>query len=399
MKPALNANDLAVLSTVLLTNLDEVVFFSKLTGHIQDIMKEHKVLGFEALNDGSTRLIAENGVALSSPKFLNKGQGLSGYVARMKRGYYSNSAKRDPLASTGTRDEKVEAELAYPIMIDGTVIGTINIQSDKKDRNFGEADMTVIADVLSGIQSPIKNMHLYLMAKNLNRELQSRIEAKEKELSSRQDIQMSSSYEDNSQMIGLSKNFLEIVQMSKKVAGQDFPILLEGSHGVGKKILAKKIHVWSGRKGGCVVASCSALNEAQLDRELFGSKGLLVQANGGTLIIDDIGATTLLIQTKLLRVLVGGEMIAIDTQEKVALNVRLIATSKVSLKELVEAGSFKEELFYRLNTISFKIPALKERQDDIKVMAEFFLNLGKTEAKVLTSGAIEKLTNYYWHIS
>jgi DNA-binding NtrC family response regulator len=396
MKTASIQNELATLSTVLLSNLDEVVFFSKLSGHVQEVMKEHKVLGFEVLSDGSTRLVAESGKALSNGKLLNKGQGLAGYVARMKRAYYSNSVKRDPIASTGLRDEEVEAELCMPIMIDGSVIGTINIQSSKKDRNFSEADMAIINDILTALEAPIRNMHLYLMAKNLNRELLSKIEAKEKELSKRGDIQVTKGFEDNSQMIGVSKNFLDIVQTSKKIATQDFPVLLEGNHGVGKKILARKIHSWSARKGAVVVASCSAMNEAQLDREIFSSKGLMVQANGGTLILDDIGSTSAQIQTKLLRALVAGEMITVDTEEKVSLNVRLIATSKVSIKDLVEAGTFKEDLFYRLNTVALKIPALKERQEDIKVMAEFFLNQGKNEKKVLTSGAIEKLSNYFW---
>lgn len=396
MKTASIQNELATLSTVLLSNLDEVVFFSKLSGFVQDVMNEHKVLGFEVLSDGCTRLVSENGQALSTAKLLNKGQGLSGYVARMKRAYYSNSVKRDPIASTGLRDDLVEAELCMPIMVEGSVIGTINVQSTKKDRNFGEGEIVILNDILAQLQSPIRNMHLYLMAKNLNRELMCKIEAKEKELSNRVEIQVTKGLEDNSQMIGLSKNFLEIVQTAKKVASQDFPVLLEGNHGVGKKILARKIHTWSGRKGGVVVASCGAFNEVQLDREIFSSKGLMVQANGGTLIIDDIGSTTAYIQTKILRALVAGEMIAVDTDEKIALNVRLIATSKVSLKDLVEAGSFKEELFYRLNTVALKIPSLKERHDDIKVMAEHFLNHGKSEKKVLTSGAIEKLTTYFW---
>ena len=359
-------------------------------------MGEHKVLGFEVLSDGCTRLLSENGQALSSAKLLNKGQGLSGYVARMKRAYYSNSVKRDPIASSGHRDDSVEAELCVPVMVDGSVIGTINVQSIKKDRSFSELDIAAINDILTQLQSPIRNMHLYLMAKNLNRELQTRIDAKEKELSNRVEIQVTKGLEDNSQMIGLSKNFLEVVQTAKKISTQDFPILLEGAHGVGKKILAKKIHTWSARKGGCVIASCSALNEVQLDRELFSSKGLMVQANGGTLIIDDIGHTTPHIQTKILRAMVAGEMNTVDTDEKIALNIRIVATSKISLKKLVEEGKFKEELFYRLNTIALRIPSLRERQDDVKVMSEFFLNLGKSQPKVLTSGAIEKLTSYFW---
>jgi len=396
MKTAANLNEIATLSTVLLSNLDEVVFFSKLSGFVQELTGEHKVLGFEALSDGSTRLIAENGQALSSAKLLNKGQGLSGYVARMKRAYYSNSVKRDPIASTGLREESIEAELCIPVMIEGSVIGTINVQSIKKDRNFNESDVASINELLSQLQSPIRNMHLFLMAKNLNRDLLSRIEAKEKELSNRVEIQVIRGFEDQSQMIGHSKNFLEVVQTAKKISSQDFPVLLEGQHGVGKKILAKKIHGWSGRKGGCVVASCSALNEAQLDRELFSSKGLMVQANGGTLVIDDISNTTLHIQTKLLRALVAGEMMTVDTEEKIALNVRVIATSKIDLKKLVEEGNFKEELFYRLNTIALRIPSLRERHEDIKVMAELFLNQGKSESKILTSGALEKLTSYFW---
>jgi Nif-specific regulatory protein len=396
MKNASNHNELATLSSVLLSNLDEVVFFAKLTGFVQDIMGEHKVLGFEVLSDGCTRLLSENGQALSSAKLLNKGQGLSGYVARMKRAYYSNSVKRDPIASSGHRDDSVEAELCVPVMVDGSVIGTINVQSIKKDRSFSELDIAAINDILTQLQSPIRNMHLYLMAKNLNRELQTRIDAKEKELSNRVEIQVTKGLEDNSQMIGLSKNFLEVVQTAKKISTQDFPILLEGAHGVGKKILAKKIHTWSARKGGCVIASCSALNEVQLDRELFSSKGLMVQANGGTLIIDDIGHTTPHIQTKILRAMVAGEMNTVDTDEKIALNIRSVATSKISLKKLVEEGKFKEELFYRLNTIALRIPSLRERQDDVKVMSEFFLNLGKSQPKVLTSGAIEKLTSYFW---
>jgi len=396
MKTAANHNELATLSTVLLSNLDEVVFFAKLTGFIHDMMGEHKVLGFEAQNDGSTSLIAENGHALESAKVLNKGLGLSGYVTRMKRAYYSNSVRRDPIASTGLRSEEVECEICVPVMIDGSVIGTINVQSINKDRSFGDADIATINEVLNLLQAPIRNMHLFMMAKNLNRELQTRIEAKEKELSNRVEIQVTKGFEDQSQMIGVSKNFLETIQTAKKVASQDFPILLEGQHGVGKKLLAKKIHGWSARKGSCVVASCSALNEIQLDRELFSSKGLMVQANGGTLIIDDISNTSDYIQTKLLRVLVAGEMITTDTEEKIALNVRLICTSKVDLKSRTEDGKFKEELFYRLNTVCLKVAALRERTEDVKVMAEFFLNNGKSSAKVLTSGAIEKLASYFW---
>jgi Nif-specific regulatory protein len=396
MNHALSHNDLAILSTVLLSHLDEAVFFSKLTGFIKNILVHDRVLGFEAVSDGCTILLSENGLALSAPKKLTKGQGLSGYVIRTKRAYYANAAKRDPMANTGILDASVESELSVPIMHEGSVIGSINLQSDRKDRNFGDTDITLINEILNQLQGPIRNMSLYLMAKNLNRDLMARIEAKEKELSTRVENKVQKSSKDTSQLIGFSKNFLDIVHSAKKIAPQDFPVLIQGTHGVGKKSLAKKIHAWSGRSGTCIIASCSALNENQLDRDLFSSKGFMVQANGGTIIIDDVANTTQLIQLKILRTLISGEFIAVDTEEKISLNIRIIATAKQDLKKLVEEKKFSEDLYYRLSTVLLDIPGLRDRKEDVKVMAEFFLNHGKSESKVLTSGAIDKLTNYFW---
>ncbi len=396
MKLALNQNELATLSTILLSNLDVDIFFAKLTSFIQEHLEEESVLGFEVLLDGSTQLRAENGKALEGEKILTKGQGLSGYVARTKKAYYSNAVKRDPLASTGIRNEKMVSELCVPIMIEGSIIGTINIQSSNKDKQFNDTDIAQINDLLIQLKAPVRNMHLYLMAQNLNKELLSKIQSSEKDQRKNEKSINQKIEEDNTQIIGHSKNFLEIIQMAKKIASQDFPILLEGAHGVGKKLLAKKIHQWSGRKGQCVIATCSSLNEIQLDKELFGPKGLLVQANGGTLIIDDISSSSLNIQSKILRALTSGEIITIDNEQKISLNVRFIVINKSPLKDLAESGKFKEDLFYRLNTISFRIPSLKERRDDIKVLAEYFLNYGKQNPKILTSGAIEKLSQYFW---
>lgn len=396
MNAAQMNNELSTLCTVLLSNLNEVVFFSKITGQIHDMTGEYKVQGYVTLNDGSTRLIAENGQAVNE-MILAKGQGLSGYVSRIKRAYYSNSVRRDPIASTSKREDCVEAELCIPMIVDGSVIGTINVQSISKGRQFSESDIALVNDVLAAIAAPLRNMHMFLVAQNLNKELLARIESKEKELSTRIEVRHHIQ-EEECQLIGHSKKFLDVVALARKVAPQDFPVLLEGNHGVGKKQLARKIHQWSGRKGACVLANCSAFTEAQMDRELFGKNGLFAQANGGTLIIDEIGSLTLNIQSKILRALVAGEMITVDSDERMLLNVRLVVTSKVLLKSLVEAGTFKEDLYYRLNTVHAVIPSLRERQDDIKHLAEHFLNgkRGNGEAKILTTAALEKLCGYFW---
>lgn len=396
MKAAQLSNELSTLCTVLLSNLNEVVFFAKITGQIHDMIGEHKVQGYVSLNDGSTRLMAENGHSVNEV-LLAKGQGLSGYVTRTRRAYYSNSVKRDPIATTSKREDAVDAELCVPMMVDSSIIGTLNIQSIQKGRQFGEADIKMINEVLAALEAPLRNMHMFLMAQNLNKELMAKIESREKELSNRIEVR-SFIQDEECQLIGHSRKFLDVVALARKVAIQDFPVLLEGHHGVGKKQLARKIHQWSGRKGACVLANCSAFTEAQMDRELFGKHGLFVQANGGTLIIDEIGSLSLNIQSKILRTLVAGEMITVDSDERIMLNVRLIVSSKVMVKNLVEAGTFKEDLYYRLNTVHAVIPSLRDRQEDIKHLAEHFLNAkrGSGESKILTSAALEKLCSYFW---
>lgn len=402
MNQSESVNDLATLSSVLLSNLDEAVFFSKITDFILQQTEEYKVLAYEAMFDGSTALVAENGKAVSSKEVLAKGIGLSGYVARMKRAYYSNNVKRDPITAHSKRDDVVEAELCVPIMYENTVIGTVHIQSVNNQRNFNESDIKMISDILNQIAAPIKNMRMYLMAKNLNRELEQKLLKQNNQPTFKSEIKQGTQSDERLNLIGMSTKFLNTIQMAKKLAVQDFPILLEGNHGTGKKILARKIHFWSHRKNNnCVLVHCSSIAENALDVELFGQKsrpGAFAQANGGTLIIDDISALSPAIQAKVLRTMITGEIVTADQMERMQVNVRLITISKTPLMEKVESGEFKEELYYRLNTMGLRLPTLKERSEDIKILAEYFLNEGKdkAEAKLLTSGCLNKLLAYHW---
>ena len=168
MTSALNVNELATLNAKLLTHLDEGIFFARLSQFIFTTMNEHKVQIFEAGVDGSTQLKAENGTLIENGAAYAKGQGLSGYVVKTKRAYYSNSAKRDPLLANSIRDEKVEAELSVPMIVEGTVLGTIHVQTTNADRKFSDADIAEILSVLNSIQASIKNIRLYLLAKNMN---------------------------------------------------------------------------------------------------------------------------------------------------------------------------------------------------------------------------------------
>ena len=401
MKSALEMSKVSTLASRLLESLDERVFFSKLTGFVQETLGEYKVQAFTTYQDGLTQLIAENGEVIEDGMVYNKGQGLSGYVVRTKRAYYSNS-KRDPLLATTKRDECVECEISVPLISNGSILGTIHVQSANAERKFDEADVTLMNELFQSLETPINNMRMYLIAKNLNKELESKIKQKEEELLNRGPAinGTSSSKLGKINLIGQSNSFVEVMNFAKRIAKEDFPVLLRGESGTGKKLLAKKIHSLSDRKDrDCVTVHCSTLNEEQLNLELFGTTdrpGVIQRANGGTVILANIDKVADSIQSKILRLIVSGELYNLDSKIPMAVNVRVISTTKVDLAAKVEEGTFREELLYRLNIMGINMPSLKERREDIKVLAESFINASGQEGKILTSKAIEKLTMYNW---
>jgi Nif-specific regulatory protein len=396
-----NLSNTSELASFLLSSLDEGIFFGKLSEYVHNQFNEHKVQIYKSYEDGATQLVAENGRAITGAEITTRPHGLSSYVTRTRRAYYSNAVKRDPLLANVEYDDDVNAELCVPVNSQGTILGTIHIRS--KDKAFSENDITEVLMVLKDIELPLNNMRMYLLAKHLNRELVKRIENKEKELMTRETTKnFMAGVEQDIRVIGHSKTFTDIMNLVKKVAPEDFPVLIEGENGIGKKLISKKIHGLSDRRdSSCIVAHCSALNEDILETELFGKgekKGLLELANGGTLILNEVSELSLGLQGKLLRFLLSGEIYRVGGERGIPVNVRILSTSKKSLQKEVDEGKFREDLLYRLNTVSIIIPALRERQDDIKALSEHFLNLNrdKEQFKVLTNKAIETLMNYSW---
>lgn len=402
MRSALDLSKVSTLEAELLQNLDERVFFSKLSGFIQSLFNEYKILIFECYQDGSTELIAENGKEIEDGLFYEKGQGLSGYVLRTKRAYYSNS-KRDPLLATSQRDECVISELCVPLITKDAVIATINIQSSNEERKFSEEDVQAINELLNQLEMPINNIRLYLIAKNLNRELENKIKEKDQELLSRGPSIGASNTQriENIDMIGQSHAFVEVMNIAKKIAKEDFPVLISGEAGTGKKLLAKKIHSLSERNGReCITIHCASIDEKQLELEMFGSTqrpGVFQRANGGTVILNSVEELPSGLQAKLLRLIISGEMYHVDSNIPLASNVRIISSTKADITRKVDDGEFSEELMYRLNIMSIKMPSLRERKEDIKILSERFINeMNRDSGKVITSKAVEKLSSYSW---
>ena len=178
-----------------------------------------------------------------------------------------------------------------------------------------------------------------------------------------------------------------ILGKAKLVAGSDASVLVRGESGTGKELLARAIHKASPRAAKPFVAiNCGAIPEQLLESELFGHmrgsftgaardyKGLFQAAEGGTVFLDEIGDMPLPLQVKLLRVLQDKEIRPIGTTQTIPVDVRIISATHRNLEEAIKAGSFREDLYYRLNVVSFGLPALSERREDIPVLATHFLN-------------------------
>ena len=190
-----------------------------------------------------------------------------------------------------------------------------------------------------------------------------------------------------SEIITRSLAVESILGKAKLVAGSDASVLVRGESGTGKELLARAIHKASPRSAKPFVAiNCGAIPEQLLESELFGHmkgsftgaardyKGLFQAAEGGTVFLDEIGDMPLPLQVKLLRVLQDKEIRPIGTTQTIAVDVRIISATHRNLEEAIKVGSFREDLYYRLNVVSFGLPALSERREDIPVLATHFLS-------------------------
>jgi len=214
-------------------------------------------------------------------------------------------------------------------------------------------------------------------------------------------------------MVGKSKKMQQIYHLLDKIAHTESTILIQGSNGTGKELVAKAIHYSSPRKDMVFLTlNCSAFNDNLLDSELFGhvkgaftgavkdKKGLFEMANGGTLFLDEIGDTSLTMQVKLLRVLQEGTFLPVGATAPKKVNVRIIAATNKPLKEMIAKGEFREDLYYRINVINVQLPMLKERKEDIPLLVDHFLEERCAEmgvsTKSLSPKCLEKVLDYDW---
>lgn len=213
-------------------------------------------------------------------------------------------------------------------------------------------------------------------------------------------------------IIGRSKPMVDVYRLLDKVIDSDSTVLIYGENGTGKELIAKAVHYNSKRKDKMfVVQNCSAFNDNLLDSELFGhvkgaftgaiveKKGLFEIADKGTFFLDEIGDMSAALQVKLLRVLQEGTFIGVGDTKVKKVDVRIVAATNKDLKDLVEKGLFREDLYYRVNVITIRLPPLRERKEDIPLLVDHFLFKyceGKPVRKRLSKKCLEKFFEYDW---
>ncbi|MDD5426343.1 MAG: sigma-54 dependent transcriptional regulator [candidate division Zixibacteria bacterium] len=214
-------------------------------------------------------------------------------------------------------------------------------------------------------------------------------------------------------IIGKNAKMIELSQLIQKVSKSDASVLLQGESGTGKELFAKAIHSLSNRKDRPYVAiNCAAIPRELLENELFGSEkgaftgaharkmGKFEIANGGTIFLDEIGDMDIALQAKLLRVLQEKNFERLGGNKTVDVDVRVIAATNKDLNDLIRVKKFREDLYYRLSVFPMNIPPLRERQDDIPALADYFIDKYcmemKKPVKSLTREAVELLEKYHW---
>ena len=226
----------------------------------------------------------------------------------------------------------------------------------------------------------------------------------------KKEIQRSYDYEN---IVGKSSQIKNVYDMIETVAETDSTVLITGKSGTGKELVARALHFKSKRKNKAFIpVNCGAISENLIESELFGHKrgaftgaisdkeGFFKASDGGTLFLDEISELPLNLQVKFLRVLQEREFTPVGATSPISVNIRFIASTNRDLKQEIKAGKFREDLFYRINVIEISLPSLKDREEDIPILADHFLNKYRKEMnkniKGIDSEALRALMHYDW---
>ncbi len=366
--------------------------------------------GFVLLKEGE-RLYILQSREINPGDFKQDGpEGLSWSLTReaMEQGVplMTSDAQGDERLSTARSVHalQLKAILVLPFRFRGEIHGAVYLDSRLQAEHLEPQDLPYLSGLAEILGLAVRNAKVF---EQHEEELNQTRQALER---SQQDLEVKYRYEN---IQGRAESTRAFLQRVDRVTDVRVPVLIRGESGVGKELVARAIH-YNGplKKAPFVAANCSAIPESLVESELFGHErgaftgavqshvGLFEQANRGTLFLDEIGDMPLPMQAKLLRVLQDGELHRVGGQSLIKVQIRLIAATHRDLKQEIAKGRFREDLFYRLCVAEIHIPPLRERREDIPVLAEHFLKKfaeqNQVSRKKLDVQALAALTAYAW---
>ena len=300
-------------------------------------------------------------------------------------------------------EEGIQSYCVVPLVAMGESIGTFTLWSETRDR-YTQADAELLREVANQIAIAISNMKSYEEIKALKGRLE------KENVYLQEEIRTVHNFEE---IVGSSPALLSLLRKVDQVAPTDSSVLIYGETGTGKELVARAIHDRSNRKNRPLVkVNCSAISAGLVESELFGHVkgaftgaferrvGRFELADGGTIFLDEVGELPLDTQVKLLRVLQEREFEPVGSNRSIRVDVRIICATNRNLQESINEGTFRSDLYYRLNVFPLVVPPLRERREDIPQLAMFFLSryarsLGK-KIDGISAAATDKLTGYAW---
>ena len=325
---------------------------------------------------------------------------IAGWVVENNKHVIINNVSADPRFSNIVQNKTgyvTKTMIAIPMRVKGQCLGVIELINKSDGRKFDSSDLEILELLANQAAIAYLNADTFRSANDKISVLQNNIAS------------------GNGYHPFVAKSFavLDLLHVIDEVAKANTTILITGESGVGKELFAEQIHLRSNRtQKPFVRVNCAALSQSLLESELFGHvkgaftdavsdrKGRFEAADGGTLFLDEIGELPLELQAKLLRVLQSHTFERVGSSETITVDVRIVAATNRNLEKMVSEGTFREDLFYRLNVMPLTIPPLRERKEDLLPLAKFFLSKFANETKKnfqgFTATAEKVLLDYYW---
>ena len=386
----------------------------------------------------------EGKLEVASSRTLDR-EGIKKAAAKVSKSILDQAEKsgRPVIATNATQDPRfagsdsvaymrLRAVLCLPMSTRGRSIGFLYLDNRFEEGVFKDVDLGLLDAFAAQAAIALENARLLHenrrrqhelerskeKVEELNRVLKDQVRRQSAELDQVKEVLRARHGETKfkysyPEMVGRSRRHHDLLRLLDRVIDTQVPVLIHGESGSGKELVARAIHFQGARKGGPFVSeNCSAIPETLLESELFGyvrgaftgadrdRTGLLEQADGGTLLLDEIGDMSPEMQAKLLRVLETGEVRPVGGKVTRTVNVRVLAASHRDLRKMVAEGAFREDLFYRLAVITVEVPPLREKREDIPILVEKFLEAyaadGGGEPRRVSEEAMALLADYDW---